>query len=199
MSAAINRRLGEVAALIGLFALLGFVLVNLDLGWLPNDDGTLAHEAQRILAGETPHVDFDVPYTGGLGYLNAGAMRVFGENLLSIRYPFYALLVVWAFVAFAMVRPFAPPLLAAGSVVGAVLASVFLFMTPTPTWYNLFLGTLALAATLQYAKGRNRAWLLTAGFLLGLSVLAKTTGAYFGLASRPHPRSDSCKARKQTA
>src|SRR4051812_41736536 len=58
-------------------------------GWVPHDEGAFAMSAERILHGELPHRDFVEIYTGGLAFLNAGAMRVFGVSLPSIRYPLF--------------------------------------------------------------------------------------------------------------
>ena len=52
-------------------------------------EGTLAQSAERILAGELPHRDFVERYTGGLSYLNAFAFRVFGVQLLAMRYALF--------------------------------------------------------------------------------------------------------------
>ena len=38
-------------------------------GWIPHDEGSLAQSAERVLAGELPHRDFDEIYTGGLSFL----------------------------------------------------------------------------------------------------------------------------------
>jgi hypothetical protein len=61
------------------------VVSRIDRGWIPHDEGTIGHSAERVLAGELPHRDFDDVYTGGLAYVNAGAMRMFGIHLRSPR------------------------------------------------------------------------------------------------------------------
>src|SRR3989454_5257856 len=38
-------------------------------GWVPHDAGSLAQSAERVLAGELPHRDFDEIYTGGASLL----------------------------------------------------------------------------------------------------------------------------------
>ncbi len=42
-------------------------------GWIPVDEGLLAQTAERVLAGELPHRDFDDCYTGGLAIFYAAA------------------------------------------------------------------------------------------------------------------------------
>src|SRR5438309_1209448 len=63
-------------------------------GWVPHDAGSLAQSAERVLAGELPHRDFDDIYTGGLSFLHALAFRLFGTTLLSLR-----LVLLMAFLA----------------------------------------------------------------------------------------------------
>src|SRR6185369_16987537 len=64
-------------------------------GWIPHDDGSFAMAAERVLHGDLPHRDFDDLYTGGLTFLNAAAMKLFGVNLASIRYPAFLLFLLW--------------------------------------------------------------------------------------------------------
>ena len=66
-------------------------------GWIPVDEGLLAQTAERVLAGELPHREFDDCYTGGLAYLHAAAFWALGIKLTSIRIVF--------FLAAAMVVP----------------------------------------------------------------------------------------------
>src|SRR3954464_8499212 len=67
----------------------------LNRGWIPHDDGAFALSAQRVMRGELPHRDFQEIYTGGLAFLHAGAMRIFGDRLVVMRYPLFALFVLW--------------------------------------------------------------------------------------------------------
>ena len=64
----------RILAIVWLFA-GWYGYTGLDRGWVPHDEGQFAQAADRILAGEMPHRDFDEMYTGGLSYLNAAAFR----------------------------------------------------------------------------------------------------------------------------
>jgi len=152
-----------------------------DLGWLPNDDGTLAQSAERVQAGELPHVDFDEPYTGGLSFLNSLAFDVFEPSMAVLRYPLVGLAILWMFVLYGLARQWLTSIHAALLAVGLMSGSVFLYMTPMPSWYNLFLGTFAVAAMLRFDKTGKIFWVAASGFLVGLSVLVKVTGIYFAL------------------
>ena len=72
-----------------------YMAQELKRGWVPSDEGTLAESAERVLHGELPHRDFHEVYTGGLSYLNAGAFRMFGTNLASMRYMLFMFSLVW--------------------------------------------------------------------------------------------------------
>ena len=76
---------------IGAVILLG----RLTDGWFRHDDGSLAHEAQRVLAGDLPHRDFADLYTGLLSFVNAGVFAVLGDDIANLRVPLFV-----AFLAF---------------------------------------------------------------------------------------------------
>jgi hypothetical protein len=158
------------------------LLLNRNLGWLPNDDGTLMQTALRVGTGDLPHIDFHEPYTGGLGYLNAAALEIFGESMASLRWPFVAAAIAWIASLYLIGRRFMPPLAASILVSALALGSVLLHMSPIPSWYNLFLGTWSIHFAVKYVETDRTGFLLASGALVGLSTVLKTTGVYFGMA-----------------
>jgi hypothetical protein len=72
-----------------------YLLPFVDRGWIAHDDGMLGQTAERVLAGEIPHRDFDDPYTGGLAYLHAVALKIFGVRLLSLRWLLLGVTLAW--------------------------------------------------------------------------------------------------------
>jgi len=58
-----------------------YVGARLNRGWVPHDEGALGHSAERVLAGQLPHRDFDETCTGGLSFLNG---IPFGSSLLVV-------------------------------------------------------------------------------------------------------------------
>jgi hypothetical protein len=166
--------------------LLGVLLVSaayvwwhLGRGWIPIDDGPVAHTAERVLHGELPHRDFDELYTGGLAFVNAGAFRLLGTNLWTLRLVLFAVFVAWVPALFYIATRFVRPLAAAGVVFLAVVWSLPNYPGAMASWYNLFLATFGLAALFRYLEVRHRRWLVIAGIAGGLSLLVKIIGLYY--------------------
>jgi hypothetical protein len=148
---------------------IGYMLYFIDRGWIPHDEGTLAHSAERVLAGELPHRDFVEGYTGGLTYVHALAFKVFGVHLLAIRYALFVAFVAWVAVFYHAAARMVSPLAAVAVTLIAVFWSVPNYPTGMPSWYNLFLATGGLAALFAYIDSGQRRWVVAAGFLGGLS------------------------------
>lgn len=148
-------------------------------GWVPHDEGTIGQSAVRVLHREVPHRDFDDMYTGGLTYLNAAGMAVFGENLRAPRFVLFG-----AFMAFlAAVHAIARRLSSGGVALGAMVLSA-VWTTPNyfvslPSWYNLFFATFGTLVFLRYLDTNRRRWLFVAGLAGGCSVLMKISGVFY--------------------
>ena len=93
-------------------------------GWVPHDEGTLGQSAERVLAGELPHRDFDDPYTGGLSYAHALAFRLAGTNLVALRWGFLVAFLAWLPAVYYIASCLVSPVTAAGAVLLAVVWSV---------------------------------------------------------------------------
>lgn len=150
----------------------------LDRGWVPHDEGALGQSAERVLAGEIPHVDYDEIYTGALTYGHALAFEAFGVRLISMRYVLFAAFLAWIPAVWVVARHFAPPWLAALATLCAVVLSVPNYSASLPSWYQLFVTTVAVAAMARHVRSGTRAWLVVAGAAAGVSILMKIVGFF---------------------
>jgi hypothetical protein len=112
-----------------------------DRFWWAPDEGAYAHVAQRLLHGAVLNGDVQDMHAGYVNFVNALAFWLFGEDLLSLRYPLALLGVVQAFLVFRMVESRGPFAAALAALVLTAL-SFIQFLNPTANWYALFLAVL---------------------------------------------------------
>ena len=183
MSPALPRRLSSRSARICLaFAWVVsslYIFHLLDHNWIPHDDGLLAQGAERVLLGELPHRDFAEVYTGGLDYLNALGFKVFGMQLMALRYILFGFVVLWVPAFYYCAARFVSPVGAAAATLLAAIWTVPNYPAAMPSWYNLFFATFGAAALLRYTDDPRRRWLFVAGAMGGCSTVVKITGFYY--------------------
>ncbi len=171
---------------LGLVAVIAYLAISMRDGFIPHDEGLLAQSAERTLTGETPHVDFDEPYTGGLSYLHAAAFRVLGARSSSLRVVLLLFSAAFVVAYYHCAKRLMPPLAAVLTAFAAVAWSLKNYFAGMPSWYNLFFatfGTLALMIDAERPPRRGPALpLFLAGLMCGLSLLIKISGLYFVLA-----------------
>jgi len=147
------------------------------------DDPAQARVAKLVLNGERPHVDFPYAYTGGQAYLDALALRIFGDRVSSLRLMLLMFFVAWLPSFWYIARKISSPLAAALLTLLAAVWSVPVFPSPMGSWYGLYFATFGTAALFRYIETRRSRWVFLAGVLAGLSFLAKVSGLYFLLAA----------------
>ena len=148
-------------------------------GWIPHDEGCLAHSAERVLAGELPHRDFDELYTGGLSFLYALSFEALGVKLTSIRAVLHLFSLLYVPALYLIAARFVPPAIAGLVVLLCVAWSVPNYFAGLPSWYNLFFATFGAQALLRHLDTDRRRWLFVAGLWGGLSFLVKSIGVYY--------------------
>src|SRR5262252_7230002 len=88
---------------------VGYMATHLKRGWVPHDEGTLGLSAERALAGQLPHRDFD-DYTGGLTFLHVLAFRVWGINSGAMRNLLLVFFLAWVPAVFYVASRFSAAL-----------------------------------------------------------------------------------------
>src|SRR5688572_6444325 len=163
MTPADGRALPENPARQARIGLVVVVLVSavygswfLNRGWVPHDEGTIAHAAERVLRGESPHRDFDEPYTGGLTALHAVAFRALGTNLLTLRIVLFLSFLPFVAALYAIALRLAKPAVAVLIALLAVAWSVPNYFASLPSWYNLFFATFGALALFRHLEDGKR-------------------------------------------
>ncbi len=175
---AANRRHAAALALVWIVAVV-YLGLRADRGWIPHDEGYLGQSAERVLAGELPHRDFDDPYTGGLAYLHAAAFLAFGVKLTSLRLLLLLASAVFVAAVYAVAARALPPPAAAAATLAAIAWSLPLYFAALPSWYNLFFASFGTLALLRHLDTGRRRWLFAAGLAGGLSFLIKSVALYY--------------------
>ena len=152
-----------------------------DRFWYPSDEGIFANQAERIAAGETLNTDVQNVHTGYGTFVNAAAFRLFGPDLLSLRYPLIAAAFLQSCLALTLLRRRGPLLAASGGVATTALG-VVQFLNPTPNWYCLALA-FALAQWMVAFPANGARRLIGAGFLVGvIALFRQLSGFWAGMA-----------------
>lgn len=139
-----TRPAGQLAYLLVSVLFSACVLyVFHDLFWYGPDEGAYAHVAERMLNGEILGRDVKDIHAGYINYVNALAMAVFGETLLSMRYPLVLMGLIEAGLIYWLVAPSGRVIALVASVVFTSLSTVQ-YLNPTANWYALFITTVLI-------------------------------------------------------
>jgi hypothetical protein len=164
---------------VALVAGVIFVASQLNHGWVPHDDGTLAQSAERVLDGELPHRDFAELYTGGLTFLNAGVFWAAGDNLFWLRVPMFLVFLVYLLCVFSLARRLTTPAVASLAALFAVAWGPPVYPAAMPSWYTLYFAVIGAFALLRHRETAHARWLVLAGLMGGLSLAFKITGVWY--------------------
>ncbi|MGB8886003.1 MAG: glycosyltransferase family 39 protein [Candidatus Korobacteraceae bacterium] len=156
---------------------------RLHVGFNLADDPAQTQIAEKVLHGARPHVDFQYAYTGGLEYLHAFALHIFGDRVLSLRLMLLVFFVGWVPAFWYIAYKLSSTATASLLTLLAVTWSVPVCPSPLGSWYGLYFATFGTAALFRYIETRRSRWVFLAGILGGLSFLAKMSGLYFLVAA----------------
>lgn len=142
-----------------------FIFYNYyDLFWYPPDDGAYAYVADRILAGDVLNLDIQDIHMGYINFFNAAALKVFGNNIASLRIP---LIITGLLQSIIIFRFFIQKglLVSFLASVSITVFSFILFPNPTANWYALF-WTIVVIACLEWIPNNYKYKIPIIGFLV---------------------------------
>jgi len=157
---------------------LAYLWTFVSRGWVPHDEGMLGQSAERFLLGQMPHVNYEEPYTGGLTLVHAAAFRIFGIDLLHLRWVLFAAAAIGQFVLYAILRRFLAPVGAAFAAFLALTWSFPNYFASLPSWWVLLCAVGCLWAFIRYTETDSLGHAALAGFAAGLAIAFKQTGLY---------------------
>jgi hypothetical protein len=151
-----------------------------DRYWYPTDDGFYANIAERLLNGEVLGRDIQDIHPGLIHFVHAAALRIFGVDLVSLRYPLFAAGLLQSLFVYLLLRRRGVLVAAAGSIASVALG-VPQFFDPSPSWYCLALTVVLTWWLVEIRPGAAR--LLGAGVLVGTIIaLRHLTGVWIAMA-----------------
>lgn len=174
-----SQKLRFILSLLVCMAAVLLLVWRLHYGFLPEDDPALSYLGERTLQGGLPNVDFYDNYTGGLSFLSAIAIRLFGARLISGRIMLLLFFIPWILAIWYLSSRITSWLNALLLTLLAAVWSVPVYPAPFAGWYNLYFATFGTAALFRYIDTGKRRWIFWAGVCGGLSLVAKIFGLYF--------------------
>lgn len=175
----ISVRAGTGQATLWSLVPLGFAALLLahfhDRFWWPPDDGAYGYVAQRILAGDVVNGNLQELHPGYISFLHAATLVVFGEDLVSLRYPLVAVTLLQAAIGYWLLMPRGPLVAVTGT---ALLAAISLiqFLDPSPNWYALAMAFAVVAVLAQGRSGDPRREALLGAMIAATFLLRQLSG-----------------------
>lgn len=148
--------------------------------WWPPDDGAYAYVADLLNQGFVLHKDIQDVHMGYINFLHAWALRLFGNDFVSLRYPLVLLTLLQSLLLALLF--YRQSLITAIAVLIVCSSLTFVqFLNPSANWYALFLACLIIAVLHKTSADEksNRHRLLWLGFLLGMVFCFRQLSAVF--------------------
>lgn len=167
--AGLSRLMAMAVFAVTMTVALAILLHFHDRFWWAPGEGAYAHVAERLLQGEVLNGTVQGIHTGYVNFANALALKLFGLDLLSLRYPLVVLTLIQSAIVFWLLAGRGLLVACAGALVMSGLTFVQ-FLNPTAHWYALFLCVLIIAL-LSSGRQEQKAALELLGFLVVTIIL----------------------------
>ncbi|MEN8197382.1 MAG: hypothetical protein ABFS30_12860, partial [Pseudomonadota bacterium] len=158
------------------FAITVLILFH-DRHWVPEDDGYYAYIAERLVDGAVLHRDVQALHAGYVYIAHAVTLKLFGLDLVSLRYPLAVLTVVQVGLVVLLLLP-RGAMAAAAAGLSMTALSYVQFLSPNANWYCLFLLVLVVCA-LAWRPRDDRWRLEILGFLIVTMFLFRQLNGVF--------------------
>ncbi len=168
-----------LAIIFSLIAAVVAVRFTLPYSAFPYDDGLMAQMAERVLNGETPHVDFAETYSGGLTFYHAWLFKTFGMSFKVLRLGLVPIFLIYVLACYVVCRNFLSPFISLCIVVLCIVYGPSQYWAPLPSRYLPCLAMIECAALSLFRCKENYIWLLVAGLVAGIACIIKITGILF--------------------
>jgi hypothetical protein len=157
---------------------LGYLLPFVPRGWVPHDEGMIGQSAERVLRGDTPHVDYEEPYTGGLTWLYAAVFRLGGVDVLTLRWLLFAGASLAQLITYSLLRRYHAPVASALISWVSLVWSFPNFFAELPSWWILICALCCLWSFVRYVETGTIWHAALAGLATGVAIAVKQTGVY---------------------
>ena len=184
-----QRRRDSLLAAAGLLLLIFLFcwpMLRVDIG---DDEGLLAVEAQRLLHGGLPNLDFACPYLGATVFYNALWFVLLGQSIFAMRVGLVLLFAVFIVALYFMCKRLMSGAWIWLTVVFVLSLTIPLYPLLGANWNAMIAGFLAFLAALRAIESaestgkQSGCRMFLAGVLAALAMLFKqTAGLYAGFA-----------------
>jgi len=142
----------------------------------------LGQQAELVLHGGIPHVDYEETYTGGLSWLYAAVFKITSVDLVNLRWALFVGASVAFWLVYAITRRYLRP---AGAALATWVALVWSFpnyFAGLPSWWLLICALMCLWTLIRYVETQQLRYVLAAGLAAGVAIAIKQTGVYLFIA-----------------
>ena len=175
-----SRLDGFLYFLLSAFIVAAIMLVYHDQFWWPVDEGVYAYVAQRALAGDVIHRDVIDLHAGYGNLVNIFAFRIFGEDLLSLRYPLIAITFLQCAIVVILLKEHGRLICFTGAI-GIAAFSFVQFPNPSANWHALPAFFILCLCLERMQKGSSLR-LFLAGLIVGICFFTRQfSGAILAL------------------
>jgi len=155
---------------------LVLMLATYRIGWWPIDDTIFAYLGERVLNGAVLGVDVYDFHGGYHSYLNALLFKIFGVDMVVLRYPFIVIAPLQTMLVAHLLRHQGFWVAFWGGLSMTSLTFI-LFPNPSPNWFVLFFAIVSVYIVTEWDWRPST--LLTLGFVWGLSFMFRHPSATF--------------------